>query len=50
MKAAQQQLRAFYDANLDKAVSELLRPGDVLTVADDALPNSSLSFDVKFAE
>jgi ubiquitin-activating enzyme E1 C len=48
MKAAQQQLRAFYDANLEKAVSELLQAGDVLTVADDALPNSSLSFDVKF--
>ncbi len=50
MKANQQQLRAFYDANLDKTVVELLQQGDVLTVADDALPNSSLTFDIKLKD
>lgn len=48
MKAGQQQLRALYEANLEKPVSSLIQEGDVLTVSDDALPNSSLSFDIKF--
>ena len=49
MKVAMAQLRAVYEANLDKLVCELLQDGDMLTVADDGIPNrGALNFTIKF--
>ena len=48
MRAKMTQLRALYDGNLEQTVGSLLQHGDMLTVSDDALPNSSLNFTIKF--
>lgn len=49
MKAGQAQLRQFYEANLERPATDFLKPGDALTVSDDALPNSSLTFTIQFS-